>query len=379
MTLRDAGMLAFSGLRGSPLRTLLTILGLGVGVGAVLTVMTLGTAGEARVEDEIARLGVDKVWITAADEAHVLTEAHAAQVAEASGAQVCAGAYTAGFVTLDGHSAAAQIAGYDAGMNVVHTAQATQGRLFNKADHAQHRAVCIVDEALAESLGGDVLGRRVNTGGRRFLVVGVVTGMPMQAVAVGSGLLLLPLGAYGDTYGDEVRELTLSVPRGENAGEISQRALEALEDADGYRADTLESEIDAARQVVRIFVTVLACVAAVCMLTGAIGVMNVLLVSVRERRREIGLLKAVGGTGGQVGMIFLLEAAAYAALGGLLGLALGAGMIRLCGAWIGLDARLTLGAALPVLLAAALLGAAFGVAPALRAARMQPVDALRCE
>lgn len=379
MTLRDAVRLAVSGLRGSVVRTLLTILGLGVGVGAVLTVLTLGSAGEVRVEEEIARLGVDKVWITAADDGHRLTADCAVCVTDATGVTACAGAYTAGFVTLDGRSAAAQIAGYDAGMQAVHGPSAAQGRLFTAQDHKEKRAVCIVDEALAESLGGDVLGRRVTAGGRRFLVVGVVDGMPMQAMAVGSGLLVLPLGAYGDTYGENVRELTLSVPIGMDAGGLADAALEALTQDGGFRADTLENEIDAARQVVRIFVTVLACVAAVCMLTGAIGVMNVLLVSVRERRREIGLIKAVGGTSGQVGLLFLLEAAAYAALGGVLGLALGAGMIRICGGWIGLEARLTLRTALPVLLAASLLGAAFGVAPALRAAAMEPVEALRCE
>lgn len=379
MTLRDAASLAVSGLRGSLVRTLLTILGLGVGVGAVLTVMTLGSAGEIRVEEEIARLGVDKVWITAADDAHRLTAECSSCVTAATGVPACAGAYTAGFVTLDGRSAAAQIAGYDAGMAAVHGPSAAEGRLFTAQDHAERRAVCIVDEALAESLGGEVLHRRVSVGGRRFLVVGIVDGMPMQAMAVGSGLMVLPLSSYGDTFGEEVRELTLSVPIGMDAGMLADAALAALSDGGGYRADTLENEIDAARQVVRIFVTVLACVAAVCMLTGAIGVMNVLLVSVRERRREIGLIKAVGGTSLQVGLVFLLEAAAYALLGGVLGLILGMGMIALFGAWIGLDASLSAGTALPVLVAAALLGAGFGVAPAMRAAAMQPVEALRCE
>lgn len=379
MTLRDAAGLALSGLRGSAVRTLLTILGLGVGVGAVLTVMALGTAGEARVEDEIGRLGVNKIWITAADDGHALTETAAGCVRAAVGIPACSGASTLGFVSLDGINAASQIAGYDEGMAAVHGAQIVSGRGFIRRDHEERRAVCIVDEALAESLGGDVLHRRVSVGGRRLLVVGIVNGMPMQAMAVGSGLLVMPLTAYGDTYGEGIREMTLAVPRGADAGEISERALAALSDDGGFRADTLENEIDAARQVVRIFVMVLACVAAVCMMTGAIGVMNVLLVSVRERRREIGLIKAVGGTAAQVGLIFLLEAMAYAVLGGLLGLVLGAGMIFLFGAMIGLEAALSLKTALPVLAAAALMGAAFGVAPALRAAGMQPVDALRCE
>ena len=126
-----------------------------------------------------------------------------------------------------------------------------------------------------------------------------------------------------------------------------------------------------------LFVLVLACVAAVCMLTGSIGVMNILLVSVRERRREIGLIKAVGGQAGQVGLLFLLEAVCYALLGCALGLALGMWMIRFFGQLVGLDAALTGEIAFPAVAAACALGMVFGVAPALGAARLTPVNALR--
>ncbi len=382
MTLCDAFRLACSGLRGNLVRTLLTILGLAVGVGAVLTVLTLGSAGQVRVEDEIARLGVDKVWITAADERHPLTAACAASAAEATGAAACAGSHTAGLVQLNGLAAAAQIAGYDAGLTSVHKPTAAEGRMLSASDHAKRRAVCMVDEALATSLGGNVIGEWATVGGRRLRIVGIVEGMAMQAMTAGSGLLLMPLSTWADTYGPAVAELTLLVPRGESATAVADEALLALtpeNDADAYRATTLENEISAAREVVRIFVMVLACVAAVCMLTGGIGVMNVLLVSVRERRREIGLIKAVGGTSCQVGLLFLLEAAAYALLGGLLGTGFGSLLISLCGGWIGLDAMLSIASAIPVLIGAALLGMAFGVVPAMRAARMEPVDALRCE
>lgn len=379
MRLRDAAALAFSALRGSLGKTLLTILGLGVGVGAVVTVITLGSAGEKQVEREIARLGVDKVWITAGDEEHPLTAECAVTVSASTGVPACAGAFTAGYAALDGQAATAQIAGYDAGMAAVHAPELDEGRLFTPADHEAASAVCLVDKALEKSLGGDVLGRRVMAGGRRFLVVGVVDSMPMQAMAVGSGLLLLPLNTWLETFSGGVREVTLAVPTGADAGDLADDALAALSQDGGYRADTLEKEIAAARRVVHIFVMVLACVALVCVLTGAIGVMNVLLVSVRERRREIGLIKALGGTSWQVGALFLLEAAAYAFLGGILGMVLGIGMIAVFGDIVGVEAQLRLSTAAPVLAAAALLGVLFGVAPALRAAGMLPVDALRSE
>lgn len=378
MKLRDAVRLAWSGLKGNPVRTLLTVLMLAVGVGAVLAVLTLGSAGEIRVEAEITRLGVDKVWIRSGDRLHMLTDEDARRISAAAGAPACAGTYCAGVAALGDEAAAVQIAGYGEGMaDVFGSAQATEGRLFCGLDFAGS-AVCMTDEALAESLGGDIVGRYIDVGGRRLRVIGVVSGMPMQGMMAGSGLLVMPLAAYRDTFGGQIAEITVSVPHGQSAAAIADAALAALGE-DGFRADTLEEEIDAAREVVRIFVMVLTCVAAICMLTGAIGVINVLLVSVRERQREIGLIKAVGGTSGQVALLFLAEAAAYALSGGAQGTVLGALMIRLCGAWIGLNARLSPGAAAAVACVAGALGLIFGVAPAMRAAMLTPVDALRSE
>lgn len=380
MTLRDAAALSSVNLRGSMTRTLLTILGLAVGVAAILAVLTLGQAGEAQVEVEIEHLGVDRVWITAArDSRQPLLPEDGGAVAAAVGAPTCAGAYTLGPVRLGDETLIAQINGYDAGVEDVHRPLAQSGRLFTAREYLSGAPVALVDEAIDSALGG-ALGRRIDIGSRKVRVVGVVSGMTALVGSAAEGLVMLPLTTFMDTYAQGVTELTVSVPGGSQAEEVGAAALEALSGRGGvYRATTFQEEIDAARSVMRIFVMVLICVAAVCMLTGAIGVMNILLVSVRERRREIGLMKAVGATSRQVGLLFLLEAVCYALLGSALGILLGSVMIRLFGGWIGLPASLSLRIALPTALAASILGLLCGVAPALRAAAMMPVDALRQE
>ena len=250
-----------------------------------------------------------------------------------------------------------------------------EGRWFTEREYQQGASVAIINDALASALGGSPVGRRISLGVRQVTVVGVAA--PAAAQATGP-LVALPLRTLLDTYPDaSVSEVTVSVPHGFKADEVAAMALASL--GEGFQAATLQTEIDAARSVIRIFVMVLACVAAVCMVTGGIGVINILLVSVRERRREIGLMKAVGGTSGQVAALFLMEAVCYALLGGLLGLMLGMGMIALFGRIIGLSASLTAAVALPTLLGAGALGVVFGVAPAMKAAGMQPVDALRQE
>lgn len=374
MKVQDAMWLSATNLIKNPMRTLLTILGLGVGIAAILTVITLGAAGEVQVEREIDKLGVDKVWLTA-ENGSSLTPDSAAAVAAASGAPACAAAYTAGAVVADGEVHVVSVTGYDAGAEKVLQPVLLEGRWFTEREYQQGASVAIVNDALASALGGSPVGRRISLGVRQVTVVGVAA--PAAAQASGA-LVALPMRTLLDTYpGASVSEVTVSVPHGVKADEVAAMALASL--GEGFQAATLQTEIDAARSVIRIFVMVLACVAAVCMVTGGIGVINILLVSVRERRREIGLMKAVGGTSGHVAALFLMEAVCYALLGGLLGLALGVGMIALFGRIIGLSASLTVAVALPTLLGAGALGVIFGVAPAMKAAGMQPVDALRQE
>ncbi len=379
MKLRDAARLAIMSMGGSLMRTLLTILGLSVGVGAVLTVLALGSAGEDRVEREIAKLGVDKVWIHTRDKEHSLTGADSQRLFSATEAPACAASYTAAPVRLSEHAVLAQIAGFDQSMQQVHALVLRKGRGFTQAEIEQGSPVCLIDEALAQQLHIEEPGDRLTSANRRLRVVGIIKGMTMQIMSGGNGLMILPLKTFLETFGGDVSEITLAVQRGQSADAVAEQALTVLSSDEGFRADTLEKEITAAREIVRIFIAVLLCVAAVCMVTGGIGVMNVLLISVRERRREIGLIKAIGGTGVQIALLFLLEAAAYALLGGLVGTVLGGVMTEVFGRLIGLTAEVSVSALIPVLLGATLLGLAFGVGPAIRAAGMEPVDALRSE
>lgn len=379
MTFRDALRMAASSLRGRFMRTLLTILGLGVGVGAVLAVLTLGKAGETRVEQEIAKLGVDKVWIRPVKQSVSISGESVSRIRTAVSAPACAGAYSAVPVISGGRSILVQIAGFDEGMTAVHAPKLTEGRLFIPQDYSTSAPVCLIDEALRDQLSGQPVGAWMTIAGRRLRIVGVIKRMTAQMMSGGNGLLIMPLGTYRATLGGETAEITIAVQQNQNAGDVAQAALQSLGNQSAFRADTLEKEIGAAREIVRIFVMVLVCVAFVCVLTGSIGVMNVLMISIRERRTEIGLIKAIGGTALQVGFLFLLEAAAYAVLGGILGIVLSLVMIRMFGLWIGLDARLAMMDALLVLIGAALIGLAFGVIPAIKAASLQPVEALRSD
>ena len=377
----DAVRLAAVNLQKNPMRTLLTILGLGVGIGAILTVLTLGNAGEQAVRTEIARLGVNKLRITADDAGERQLRADDGQaVAAAASLPACAEAAAMGVVRTDERAALCQVTGVDAGMNGVYNPELADGRLFAPQEYTQGNLVALLDTQAAECLAASVRDW-IHVENRLLRVVGIIEPMTSALLGEMQGSVVLPLRTWLDTYEAlGVSQITVDVPMGADYARLETQVIERLAARGGsFNATAMTEEIEAVEQVLRIFGMVLACVAAVCMLTGAIGVMNILLVSVRERRREIGLMKAVGATSFQIGRLFLLEAVTYAALGGVLGLVFSLVMIRWFGGWIGLETALNWNTALPTMGAAVLLGVGFGVVPALRAAGLEPVTALRQE
>ena len=384
MRLRDAIHLSAVNIFQTPMRSILTVLGLAIGIGAILSVMTLGDAGQQQVEMEMTRMGVDKVWITARGQSsRHLSAKDGSLLRDATGALATAQAHVNFPVSAEGETAFAQISGCDEYLSSVQQFTLLGGRFLNARDQRDGAAVSVIDNNLASALFGDdaknCVGRRISAAGRIYRIVGLVNGGGAQITGIGmDGTLLIPLSSFSDAFGEAVTNVMLSVPKNVSGNALAKEALAALSNTGGsFQATTLQAEIEAARAVVRIFVMVLCCVAVICMLVGGIGVMNILLVSVRERRQEIGVLKALGATSAQVCLLFLLEAAAYAVLGGVLGVVAGEVIVRLTGAWIGIWAAIQPGLVPLAVGFAALVGLFFGVAPAWRAARMAPVDALK--
>jgi len=192
--------------------------------------------------------------------------------------------------------------------------------------------------------------------------------------------LVLPIDEVCRMTGNTIHEIQLNVRNHLSLQNAQKKALSLLE-RQGYTADavTMEVQMEAASSVIDTFVNVLKWVALVCILVGGVGVMNILLVSVRERKREIGVMKSMGTTPVQICTLFLLEALVYAVIGGFLGILMGMGLIQAAGESIELTARASLNDCAIVFLSALGVGLLFGVAPAFRASLLTCVDALRQE
>ena len=382
MKSRDLWKLSMLNVMTTPMRSILTVLGMAIGIGAVLAVLTLGDAGKVQVESEMMRLGIDKVWLTA-ESGSRLEHGDGPMLAEVLGTTVTEQVYCPMEMQFEQRRVQAVLVGCGREYLQLMDTTVLWGRDLWPLEWEKEGRSVLIGEAIASRLGimnsADLKKGKLSLGGMLFTVAGVIRQSNELSQVDSTMAVYVPIKVFCEMMGPTVHELTVSVPKNSKPQAVAVMAVDVFKRQENrnVQAVTMQVQIEAAGSVVTIFVDVLKWVAMICILVGGIGVMNILLVSVRERRREIGIMKSLGATSGQVRGMFLSEALMYAIAGGALGVVTGFGLIGIAGRAIGLDPVIRMGDVFMVVFAAVAVGLFFGVAPASRASRMTPVDALR--
>lgn len=410
MTWPDTFRTAADAVRTHRLRSALTMLGILIGIAAVILTVGLGNGAKAEVNEQINELGTNLLVVSPGSStdssgirggfgtASTLTKSDADALANKDVAPdiaaVAAEKTTSASLTVGETNWTSTLTGTSPSWQDVRSRKVTSGRFITADDESDAARVVVLGPDTASELFaiGDPVGQTVTYNGTTLEVIGVLEELNSSDNASNNDVAIVPLSTYakrlvGGSSRDTVSSIYIKATSSEMLSAAYQEAnqlllnLHGLDDANDadFSIATQESILEAASSVDQTMTLMLAGIAIISLLVGGIGVMNIMLVSVTERIREIGLRKALGARPSLIRRQFLVEAMLLGFAGGLLGVAGGA-----IGSFVLpqlSDARVELStmASAAAIVVAVGVGVLFGVYPASRASRLAPIDALRSE
>jgi putative ABC transport system permease protein len=414
--------IALKALGQNKMRTALTMLGMIIGVGAVITMVALGAGAQSSIDAQIQSAGTNMIMVTAGNftqggvrqgqgNASTLVPEDAAAIAEVSGVQyVAAAANTRGQIVAGNQNWNTQVQGTDVDFPLIRSWQTSTGGFFTPQDVDTAAKVAVLGSTVRDQLFGpdtNAVGEiiRISTGGgggnpqggggnnvqnQPFTVVGVMSVKGQSSVGQDQDdVIFVPYSTVMKKLRrtNGIQQITVSAVSAAETTQTADAIATLLrvrhkiqpEDPDDFMVRTMDEIADVRKQTTQTMTALLAGIAGVSLLVGGIGIMNIMLVSVTERTREIGLRMAIGARGSDVLLQFLVEAVVLSAFGGSIGIALGFALSEGLTFWMQWPTQVPLNAVAVAFGFAAATGVFFGFYPARKAAALDPIEALRFE
>jgi putative ABC transport system permease protein len=396
-------LLALRSIRRNLMRSFLTILGIVIGVSAVITMVTVGNGATQAVQSQISGLGTNLLQVrpgqrmgpgSGGSSAPAFKDTDADAIASQIGGIIAAApeARAAGTLVANGRNWSSVITGSTNAWLDIGNWTLASGRLFSDGELRAGAAVCLIGSTVRRELFGNTpaLGEQLRVKQISCEVVGVLASKGQGAFGNDQDdMVFMPLKTLQRriTGNTQVNTLLLSMADGSDASRVKAgltqllRERRKLADTDEDNFNVLDTKqlADTLSGTTKIMTMLLGAVAAVSLLVGGIGIMNIMLVSVTERTREIGLRLAIGALEREVLLQFLIEAVVLAALGGLIGIVLATAASLGLSALMDVPYVFNAGVNLLSFVFSAGIGVLFGYFPARRAARLDPIEALRHE
>ena len=397
--------MAVSGMLANKLRTCLTLLGIMIGIGAVIAMVSLGLGVKEEIKQDISRLGSNLLIVTsggrtasgarlAAGEGArlVLEDAEAIEEQVNNLANVSASVARGYQLVAGNQNWTSRVEGTMPSNFAIHDQNLLEGRIFNDRDMQKRARVCVLGKTVADNLfpNGDALGQVMRIGKAPFRVIGILEGKGQS----GSGgdqddMVVIPLTTaqnrmMGITH---VQRISVQAVNEEALTDVQAEVEELLRQRhkikkgayDDFTIGNMAVIMETVMETANTITLLLGCIAAISLLVGGIGIMNIMLVSVTERTREIGIRKALGATYRDILLQFLVEAVVIGVVGGGLGVIIGicaSYAISYFAGWI----TIISGTIIVIAVAFSVgIGLFFGIYPARKAALLDPIDALRYE
>jgi putative ABC transport system permease protein len=385
---------ALTAIRANRLRSGLTVLGVVIGVLSVVLLVAVGSGARAVVTAGVEDLGSNLLLVAPGSfefgQAPTRSQFTLDDIDELSRAlrdraQVTGSIASGERVRSDTGAAFTSVIGVTADFEDVVNRPIARGEFFNESDLATARRVAVLGSTAADGLFGEIdpIARRVTIGGLRFRVIGTVEQLGTALGVDRDSQVYVPLTSAQRLFG--IRTIDTLFVRAEDRADLDgvratiEQVLSERFEPDEFSILSQDEILGVAGQILDTLTLVLAAIAGISLLVGGIGVSNIMLVSVSERTREIGLRKALGARTREITRQFLVEAIVLCGIGGLLGAALGVGLSVAADRFTPVPALVTWWSVALAFGVSVLVGVVFGVFPARRAGRLDPVVALRRE
>jgi putative ABC transport system permease protein len=408
--------IALRSLAANKLRSSLTMLGVIIGVGSVITLMSVGRGAEASITSSITDMGTNLIYLSSktpgvkgmmsmASPAYSFTMSDVQAIAERVPSVIAV------VPTIENYVEVATASDSTLGVVEASTPEfekalnypTAEGQFISEKNVAARDMVAVIGDKVAVTLFGNdsAVGKKVKINGRQFSVIGVLEkkGGQMMGVSMDS-VVVMPITTYQTRLfpgrmvrgEDAIQQLAVQIASTDVANIVSaditdllmQRHRITVEGKEDFLVMTQEQMLGAVQQVTGILTIVLGAIASISLIVGSIGIMNIMLVSVTERTREIGIRKAVGAKRRDILLQFLLEAAMLSLSGGIIGIIGGLAVSWLvstfsAAAGYPIQSKVTADIVLLAIIVSVGIGLVSGVYPAMRAARLNPIDALHYE
>jgi putative ABC transport system permease protein len=379
--------MALKSIKGNKVRAFLTMLGIIIGVSSVIVMVAIGQGSTKEVQDQIGSLGTNVLTVSVTGSDVSFKEENAKQIQDVNGVEAVAPTVS-GRVTVKNGQTNAQVSmtGTTSSYLNVRDLELQSGRFIADLDHENHSKIAVLGSDTAQTLFGlgDPVGESVKVNGTSYTVVGVLKSVGSSLGTSGDSTIFVPLSTGQRLASStEIGSLYVKVENEDRINFVSrnieQTMFTMIGDEDSYNVSSQEDLMETASSVNRTMTLMLGGSAGISLIVGGIGIMNIMLVSVSERTKEIGIRKAVGAKRGSILLQFLIESMVLSSIGGIIGVGTGVLSAQI----FTLTSGTTIAFSIPVMLLSFVfslfVGVVFGVFPANKASKLDPIQALRYE